>query len=313
MHRPIPTAFETSQPSSDVTFTLSRRTLLASAAGLALGGARQRSTIAGPVYEVLATSAWDHAVDVRRKPDSGKKLAGSLAPGTVVRLLSGPNAEGMYNVQSTVDAKLVGWVQVDALIFTQTARATIDTALYAGAGDWTGWVSEVRHGFVLELRGAPTDGYVFARLGDAYGWAPLSALEPSWLPPTNPYAESWIDVNRSSSQVNLMIGDTPIETFSASMSSETGDGFYSTAPGTYQIFNRQEGLHYTPYAKAYIMYWAGFDPYRENGFHSWTMDANGYVIPGGSGATAGCVATAPEDAATIYHFTWVGMRVEIHW
>ena len=313
MHRPDSADSTSMYASAGVALKFSRRSLLTSAAGLAVAGARLRTANAAPVYEVLATTAWDRVVDLRRKPENAERVVGSLDPGTVVRLIAGPNAEGMYNIQSTLNAKLVGWVPVDALNFTQTARATVETALYAGAGDWTGWMSSVRRGFVVELRGAPTAGYVFARLGDAYGWTPLGALEASSLPPTNPYAESWIDVNRSTLQVHLMIGDTPINSFPAAMSSETGDGFYSTAPGSYQVYNLRDELHYTPYANAYITYWVGFDPSRDNGFHSWTMDANGYVLPGGDGNTGGCVATAPEHAAMVSQFSWIDMRVEVHW
>jgi hypothetical protein len=73
------------------------------------------------------------------------------------------------------------------------------------------------------------------------------------------------------------------------------------------------GLVWTPYAKAYIGYWVGFDPARDNGFHTWTMDINGYVEPGGDGPTLGCVATTTEHAAKIWSFTDYGTRVVIHW
>jgi hypothetical protein len=42
------------------------------------------------------------------------------------------------------------------------------------------------------------------------------------------------------------------------------------------------------------------------------MDAGGNVLEGGE-TTAGCVATSPDDAWTIFHFVDVGTRVEVHW
>src|SRR5262249_3924686 len=150
------------------------------------------------------------------------------------------------------------------------------------------------------------------QLGDQSGFISLAACEPCDGPATNPYAEYWIDVNRSSTLVNLFIGDTVVDTFPASLGVDQGEGFYATASGTYYIYDRDPDLSYTPYANAYIMYWAGFDPYRNNGFHAWTMDAYGNVIDGGWGATGGCVATRPDFAAVIYDFTFLGMRVEIH-
>jgi hypothetical protein len=43
------------------------------------------------------------------------------------------------------------------------------------------------------------------------------------------------------------------------------------------------------------------------------MDRNGWLLPGGSGNTAGCVATEPGHAAIIYNFLSIGSRVEVHW
>lgn len=128
-----------------------------------------------------------------------------------------------------------------------------------------------------------------------------------------PVGEWWVDVNRSTNQVHLMVGSTVVATYAASMSGDTDNGFYATATGTYFVSSKVAGLTYTPYARAYIMYWIGFDSTRDNGFHGWTMDRFGNVMPGGSGSTWGCVATNPADASAIYSFTSLGTRVEIHW
>ncbi len=67
------------------------------------------------------------------------------------------------------------------------------------------------------------------------------------------------------------------------------------------------------WGKAFIEYWMAFDGERSNGFHSWSMDANGNVIPGGDGLTGGCVALEPGAAAAVYDWAPIGTRVEIHW
>jgi len=131
------------------------------------------------------------------------------------------------------------------------------------------------------------------------------------LQPQEPTGERWIDVDRAKNQVRLMVGETAVATYGAAMSSATDDGFYSTAAGTYAIYSKSVGLNWTPYARAYIGYWVGFDASRDNGFHTWTMDADATVI--NTGNTLGCVATSPEHAAAIYAFAEVGTRVEIHW
>jgi len=125
--------------------------------------------------------------------------------------------------------------------------------------------------------------------------------------------EHWIDVDRNTGQVTLFIGDEVYAVYWGSLSYDTSDGgFYTTASGTYYVYSMYAPLSYTPFADNYITDWVGFDPDRRNGFHSWTRDATGAVIPGGSGATAGCVALEPSAADAVYAFSYIGMRVEVH-
>lgn len=125
--------------------------------------------------------------------------------------------------------------------------------------------------------------------------------------------ERWVDVNRSTGQVTLYAGSTAQYIFWGSLSRDTSDGFYATASGTYYVYTKHMPLTYTPYADNYITHWVGFDDYRGNGFHSYTKDASGNVIPNGAGYTAGCVALAPGEIEILYDFAFVGMRVEVHW
>ncbi|MDQ3443337.1 MAG: L,D-transpeptidase [Chloroflexota bacterium] len=69
---------------------------------------------------------------------------------------------------------------------------------------------------------------------------------------------------------------------------------------------------YTAWAEAYITEWVGFDPSRFNGFHSYTKDGNGNILPNGGGKTGGCVALPPGESQAVYDFSFVGMRVEVH-
>jgi hypothetical protein len=206
-----------------------------------------------------------------------------------------------------------GWVPGWQLIFEQRARAFVDQSLLASPGDWSPDVGPLRHGFTVTLIGPVAGDWVLVRSGERIGYASIWTLEPADGPETDRSAEYWADVNRSTSQVRLIVGDSIVDVFDASLSADEGEGFYSTATGTYWVYQKIEELSYTPFASAYFRYWAGFDPERYNGFHSWTMDADGNLLPDGAGPTAGCVSTAPETAWSIFQFLDIGSRVEIHW
>ena len=170
----------------------------------------------------------------------------------------------------------------------------------------------------------PHEGLYEIRYQGIVGWTPVANVDfgggggeavaaapaPAEVAPSG---EHWIDVNRSSGTVTLFIGDQPQATFSAVMSESQGEDFYATASGTYYIFALDYSLHYTPYADAYISHWIAFDGSRDNGFHSYTKDANGDILWWGAAPTWGCVALAPGDIDAVYDFAEIGMRVEVHW
>jgi hypothetical protein len=125
--------------------------------------------------------------------------------------------------------------------------------------------------------------------------------------------EHWVDVNRSNQLVTLYEGDKPIAAFPASLGFDSSDsGYYATAIGTYYIYNMYAGLNWTDWGQAWIRDWIGFDPERQNGFHSYSMDASGTVLPDGDGPTGGCVALAPAAADQLFAFVTVGTRVVVH-
>jgi hypothetical protein len=204
------------------------------------------------------------------------------------------------------------------LVFDHFALVDVTAKLRAKPSDESPTIEELYEGTILTIVGPKVGAFVSVKYGEDRGFTEADVLEPSVgpatiPPPPPPTGEWWVDVNRSTWTVTLMIGVTPIAFYSASLSRDQGNGFYATAVGTYYIYEKIEGLQYTTYAKAYFMYWAGFDPYRFNGFHSWTMDSAGYLRDGGWGPTKGCVSTAPADALAIYNFVSIGTRVEIHW
>jgi hypothetical protein len=190
-----------------------------------------------------------------------------------------------------------------------------------GPGTWATVIDQMPQGSPVRVLDGPTDdGWYKVRYDGIVGWAYGGYLSvdgaPGWATggETQAGPEHWIDVSRSNGTVTLYVGDEAIATYYASFGYDTSaDGFYSTALGTYYVYGKNADLTWTEWGHAYIMYWVAFDPDRYNGFHSWSMDANGNVIPGGDGPTGGCIATEPSAAAAIYDFADYGTRVEIHW
>jgi uncharacterized protein YraI len=126
--------------------------------------------------------------------------------------------------------------------------------------------------------------------------------------------EQWIDFDRTSQTVTLYDGDTAVASYWGAVGWDgSSDGFYSTAIGTYYVYSKYAPIAWTDWGQTYIEYWVGFDPDRSNGFHSYSLDANGNVLPNGAGATGGCIATALGAAAAIFDFASSGTRVEVQW
>jgi L,D-transpeptidase-like protein/SH3 domain-containing protein len=162
------------------------------------------------------------------------------------------------------------------------------------------------------LDGPTADGWYEVSYGDETGWALGDYLSFDGVGGGSD--ERWIDVDRSTQEVTLYDGNDPIASYWAAMGyDQSDDGYYATAIGTYYVYAKHAELAWTEYGQAYISDWVAFDPDRNNGFHSWSMDADGNVLPWGDGATGGCVALEPSAADTLYDFAEIGMRVEVHW
>jgi hypothetical protein len=194
--------------------------------------------------------------------------------------------------------------------------------LRAEPGTWAEVSGVVWGGEWVELLDGPTgEGWWWVAAGDRAGWADGAFLAvdgvafggeagSGW----DVGGDRWVDVNRSSGMVTLFAGDAPVNGFWAAMGADgSADGFFATAVGSWSVYEKTEGLAWTDFGGGFITHWAGFDPNRLNGFHSFLLDENGWPIAGGDGPTGGCVALDPWAAAELYWFVSVGTRVEVHW
>lgn len=211
-----------------------------------------------------------------------------------------------------------------------TDVAFVDTDvlnLRSGSGTWADVITRMWQNEAVEVLDGPTeDGWYKVNYAGEIGWTYGGYLSidgaPGWEPWPEETAvgggdsepEHWIDIDRTSRTVSLMVGTEAAATYPASLGWDTSaDGFYATAIGTYFVYGMNADLTWTDWGQAYIQDWVAFDPDRSNGFHAWSMDANGRVIPSGDGPTGGCVALEPWAANELYAFASLGMRVEVHW
>ncbi|MFN8593350.1 MAG: L,D-transpeptidase family protein [Thermomicrobiales bacterium] len=182
-------------------------------------------------------------------------------------------------------------------------------------------VGQVWQGEELALLTGPTDDDWFqVQSGDQTGWAfggglaiggAVEAAEQGKLAASA--EERWVDVDRTTQMVTLFEGENPVASFWAAMGSDASDdGFFATAVGTYYVYEKVGGLSWSDWGGAWIGDWVGFDSQRLNGFHTYSMDAAGDVLPHGDGPTGGCVALSPPAADQLFAFVSVGTRVEVH-
>jgi uncharacterized protein YgiM (DUF1202 family) len=278
-----------------------------------------------------AAAASDGYVDtdvLNLRDDAGTwaNVIDKMYQGEPVTVLAGPTDDGWYEVDYygeqgwayggylVVDGSpgwadssggAVGGVGATAWVDTDSLNVRADASTDASV------IDELGAGAEVSVIGSPVNGFVpIDYYGQpAYVWSDYLSFDG----PVDPGPEHWIDVDRSSQMVTLYVGDEPIASYWAAMGYDHSDsGFYSTAVGTYYVYSMYKDLSWTAFGQTYIEDWVGFDPDRVNGFHSFSMDSNGNILPNGDGQTGGCVATAPDDAAAIYDFASIGMRVEVH-
>lgn len=302
----------------------SRLLLAAVAIVLALVGA-VASDQPSPVAAATGAVVEAGPLTLRAEPDAWGVAVGELWHGAWVEILSGPTWNGWYQLRS---GELTGWAPGDVLAIESIGVG--DAVAVGGAAPGTtawvvtdavnvrasptidaGIVEVIRQGSALTIIGDTVDGYVPVEQGA--GWVRAEFL--SFAGPSAPVvAERWVDIDRSEQTVTLYEGDVPVASYWGAMGRDQSEsGFFATALGTYNIYEKYQDLSWTVWGRAWVTDWVGFDPERINGFHSYSMDASGQVIPGGAGPTGGCIALAPEAADALFAFVSIGSRVEVHW
>ncbi len=273
----------------------------------------------GEMYEVRASDGtvgwiWAEFLD----PDGGSSGSSSSSSSSSSSASSGGGS-------SSSAADIAGawswsaWAMVDADSLNvrngaSTSAAVIDTY---GPGEWIEVIGNDYNGFSPINYGGDVawvatkylswDGeYQYASVGTIGGGSSDSSSGST-------SQEHWIQVNGLTGRVDLMVGNSIYATYWGSVGFDTSsDGFYSTADGTYYVYAMYRPLGYTSWADAYISNWVGFDPTRFNGFHSYSKDANGNVLPNGAGRTGGCVALPAGAIQAVYDWSYMGMRVVVY-
>jgi hypothetical protein len=140
-------------------------------------------------------------------------------------------------------------------------------------------------------------------------------LTPTPAPnsPEAPTAGRWIDVDVTRFEVQLMEGNTVLRTIGpVAVGAEVDTGSYeSTQTGLFFVHVKTADLTYDAPYDTYISHWVGYDPDKDNGFHSLLKDANGNVADASTGRISnGCVRVA--EVESIFDFAEIGMPVLVH-
>lgn len=277
-------------------------------------------------------------VNVRSEPGTWSEVTATLTGGEWLAIYDGPTEDGWYYIGA---GDVTGWVYGPHLSI-DGAPGWTDWGAAPVEDDWTGetavggvgqpwgtayvaidsinvraWAStdaemlgEIWYGQAVTITGAEQNGFVPVSYGDGQAWVWSDYLSVG----AAPGPEHWIDVDRSSELVTLYEGDVQIATYWGALGFDlTDSGFYATANGTYYVYEKYGDLSWTTWGRAWVSDWVGFDPARLNGFHSFSLDSNGRMIPGGDGPTGGCIALAPWAADHVFSFLRIGSRVEVHW
>ena len=273
-----------------------------------------------------------NVLNLRAEPGTWAEVVGQMGQGEWVELLSGPTWDGWYELRY---GGVTGWAYGGYLAIDGVSGwdVTAGGAEVGGTGGFLGtaWVATdginvrawpgddadvldvIGQGGAVTVTGEGVGGYVPIEHWSGHGWVWGGFL--SFAGPVVPAGpERWVDVDRSTETVTLFEGDQVVASYWGAMGFDQSDaGFYATANGTFYVYHMYGDLSWTDWGGAWVRHWVGFDPARANGFHSWSMDAGGEVIPGGAGPTGGCVALAPWAAEHLFRFVGLGTRVEVHW
>lgn len=142
---------------------------------------------------------------------------------------------------------------------------------------------------------------------------PTAAVEPTVAPTGPPTSGRWIEVDVTAFVVRLMDGGTVLQEIApvgVGEQIDTGE-YLSTQTGLFYVYNKAEALVYDAPYDTYISHWVGFDPAKDNGFHSLLKDASGAVVDASTGRVSnGCIRTGAAEA--LFAFAEIGMPVWVH-
>ena len=141
---------------------------------------------------------------------------------------------------------------------------------------------------------------------------PTSTPEPTSTP-APPNAGRWIDVDVTTLSVRLMDGTAVVrEIAPVAVGVQIDTGAYaSTQTGLFYVHTMTEALTYDAPYDTYISHWIGFDPARDNGFHSFLKDQDGNVVDPSTGRVSnGCIRVGEIEA--VFAYATIGMPVYVH-
>jgi hypothetical protein len=143
---------------------------------------------------------------------------------------------------------------------------------------------------------------------------PAPTPVPTVVRPVGPPSTGrWIELDVTRFVVRLMDGQSVLrEIGPVGVGREIDTGRYeSTQTGLFAVYVKTPGLTYDAPYDTYIDWWVGFDPAKDNGFHSFLLDAEGNVVDASTGRVSnGCIRTGQAQA--IFEFAEVGMPVWVH-
>lgn len=275
-------------------------------------GSRDHSGGSGPVGAVGSARSSLAGMTMNRTPTSRRVVRVALALVMVMGVVLGSafslsrpaSAEGIW-VQVTTDVVNVRETPNGIIIGQASNGQSFEVVGGPTPDNWYKIDYYGVHGFVfgdyIGAGGTGVDSGLLASTGTAATAAPVSA-------------ERWVDVDRSSGVVTLYEGDVVVLSVWAAMSADQSDsGFWATANGSYHVFALESALHYTPYGRAWIRDYVAFDPARDNGFHSYSLESWGSYAHDFNAPTGGCVALDLWAAEYLFDFVSIGTRVEVHW
>lgn len=143
---------------------------------------------------------------------------------------------------------------------------------------------------------------------------PTAAATPAVaLPAGIPSQARWIEIDVTRFTVRLMDGARTVQEIGpVGVGRQIDTGVYeSTQTGLFKVYEKRAGLTFDAPYNTYIDWWVGFDPAKDNGFHSFLLDAQGKVVDASTGRVSnGCIRTGNPEA--IFRFAEVGMPVWVH-